>query len=248
LEEKKMQTTTVFRCDLFNRRAIVSGLLLGLSVAAHAADPATFPAPTGDPAYVPAGAKLELIFDGGCALTEGVAAGHDGMIYFSDITFTKFCKDPSGKYLQAGNIWKYNPKSGESTIFRSPSGMSNGIKFDRDGNMLAALGADYGGRMLVKTDMKTGKTYILSGLYNGRPYNALNDITIDEKGRIYFSDPRYLGHEAVYQDGFAVYRLDPDGTVTRAATGSNSRTLKQARRPCKATISCKPTTWPPTAA
>ena len=75
--------------------------------------------------------------------------------------------------------------------------MSNGIKFDRDGNMIAALGADYGGRMLVKTDMKTGKSYILSGLFNGRPYNALNDITIDEKGRIYFTDPRYLGHEPI---------------------------------------------------
>ena len=100
-------------------------------------------------------------------MTEGVAAGHDGMIYFSDITFTKFCKDPSGKYLQAGNIWKYNPKTGETTIFRSPTGMSNGIKFDRDGNMIAALGADYGGRMLIKTDMKTGKSYILAGLYEG---------------------------------------------------------------------------------
>jgi len=31
--------------------------------------------------------------------------------------------------------------------------MANGIKFDREGNMIAALGADYGGRMLVKTDM-----------------------------------------------------------------------------------------------
>ena len=108
--------------------------------------------------------------------------------------------------------------NGETSIFRSPSGMSNGIKFDREGNMIAALGADYGGRMLVKTEMKTGKTYILSGLYNGRPYNALNDVTIDEKGRIYFSDPRYLGHEAIYQDGYAVYRLDTDGTVTRVAT------------------------------
>ncbi len=202
---------------LFKRSAAVLGTLLAISTAAYAVDPG-FPAPVGDTNFVPAGAKLDRIFDGGCMLTEGVAAGHDGMIYFSDITFSKFCRDPSGKYAQAGNIWKHNPKSGETTIFRSPSGMSNGIKFDREGNMIAALGADYGGRMLVKTDMKTGKTYVLSGLYNGRPYNALNDITIDEKGRIYFSDPRYLGHEPVYQDGFAVYRLDPDGSVTRVAT------------------------------
>jgi gluconolactonase len=72
--------------------------------------------------------------------------------------------------------------------------------------------------MLVKTDMQTGKSYIRTGLFNGRPYNALNDISIDEKGRIYFSDPRYLGHEPIDQDGFAVYRLDPDGSVHRVVT------------------------------
>ncbi|NJO37483.1 MAG: hypothetical protein HC871_07520 [Rhizobiales bacterium] len=84
--------------------------------------------------------------------------------------------------------------------------------------LIAALGADYGGRMLVRTDMATGKSYILSGLYDGKPYNALNDISIDERGRIYFSDPRYLGHEPIFQSGYSVYRLDPDGTVTRIVT------------------------------
>lgn len=197
---------------------VVLALAIGFTFSTTMAIAADFPAPTGDPRILPRGAKLELIWDEGCTLTEGVAAGHDGMIYFSDITFTGPCKDPSGLYLQAGNIWKYNPKTGAVTIFRSPSGMSNGLKFDAEGNMLAALGADYGGRMLIKTDMKTGKSYILTGLYEGKPYNALNDITIDEKGRIYFSDPRYAGHEPIFQPGYAVYRLDPDGKVTRIIT------------------------------
>jgi gluconolactonase len=202
--------------------ALAMGLGLSLAAPAHAQffegeDPG-FPAPEGDASVLPAGSKLMKVFDGGCVLTEGVAAGADGNMYFSDITFTSRCKDESGKYPQAGNIWKYDPKTGEATVWRSPSGMSNGLKFDKDGNMIAALGADFGGRMLVKTDMATGKSYILSGLYDGQPYNALNDITIDEQGRIYFSDPRYLGHEPVDQPGFAVYRLDPDGTVTRIIT------------------------------
>ena len=177
-----------------------------------------FPKPEGDPSVLPPDSRLMRLWDGGCILTEGVAAGHDGYMYFSDITFTSLCKDDSGLYPQAGNIWRYDPASGETIIYRSPSGMSNGIKFDADGKMIAALGADYGGRMLVKTDMESGKSYILSGLYDGRPYNALNDITIDEEGRIYFSDPRYLGHEPIFQPGYAVYRLDPDGTVSRIIT------------------------------
>jgi gluconolactonase len=199
-----------------SRLIIAATLLLGLTIPHSViAQDAGFPAPTGDPGILPEGAVLERLFDGGCVLTEGVAAGHDGMMYFSDITFTSACKDDSGQYLQAGNIWKYDPSSGETTIFRSPSGMSNGIKFDAEGNMIAALGADYGGRMLVKTDMSTGKSYILTGLYNGQPYNALNDLSIDEQGRIYFSDPRYLGHEPIFQPGYAVYRLDTDGSVHR---------------------------------
>src|SRR5215475_16114625 len=112
----------------FTYIAAALGLALGVAATTFADDPG-FPAPTGDPAFVPAGARLERLFDGGCMLTEGVAAGHDGMIYFSDITFTKFCKDPSGKYLQAGNIWRYNPQTGQTTIFRSPSGMANGVMF-----------------------------------------------------------------------------------------------------------------------
>lgn len=206
----------IFR--LLSRTTLATVAALAATLGAHAQEDAGFPAATGDPSVLPAGAKLERVFDGGCILTEGVAAGHDGMMYFSDITFTRFCKDADDRYLQAGNIWKYNPQTGETTIFRSPSGMSNGIKFDADGNMIAALGADYGGRMLLKTDMQSGKSYILTGLFEGKPYNALNDISIDEQGRIYFTDPRYLGHEPIFQPGYAAYRLDTDGTVHRIAT------------------------------
>ena len=96
--------------------------------------------------------------------------------------------------------------------------MSNGIKFDAEGNMIVAEGADYGGRRVTRTDMKTGKSYIIAGLFEGRPFNSPNDITIDEKGRIYFSDPRYLGHEPIDQPVSAVYRIDPDGSIHRIIT------------------------------
>jgi gluconolactonase len=166
---------------------------------------------------VPADATLEKVFDGGLVLTEGVAAAPDGMMYFSDITFTHVSRE-KGLPIEAGHIWKFDPKTSKATIFRSPSGMSNGIKFDADGNMIVAEGADFGGRRVIKTDMKTGKSYILAALFEGRPFNSPNDIAIDEKGRVYFSDPRYLGHEPIEQPVQAVYRIDPDGAVKRIIT------------------------------
>jgi gluconolactonase len=187
------------------------------TTAARAQTDAGFPAPTGDRSIVPAGAKVEKLFEADC-FSEGPSVGPDNSVYFSDITFTRFCKDPGGKLPMGGHIWRYDPRTGKATIFRSPSGMSNGTKFDRDGNMIVAMGADFGLRALMKIDMQTGRSMILAGAYEGKPFNALNDISIDERGRIYFTDPRYLGHEPVMADGFAAYRVDPDGRVARVAT------------------------------
>lgn len=195
----------------FLRTAILSAAVLLILIGGSAVNTVA-----GDD-IVADGAELELVFDGGAVLTEGVAAGHDGMLYFSDITFSHKTKDASGVF-EAGHIWKFNPQTGQTTIWRSPSGMSNGIKFDAAGNMIVAEGADFGGRRVTRTNMATGRSYVIAGLYEGRPFNSCNDITIDEQGRIYFSDPRYLGHESVDQPVMAVYRIDPDGGIERIIT------------------------------
>lgn len=153
-------------------------------------------------------ARLETLFDGRFFL-EGPAVAPDGRVYFSDITFT------SSSGMQAGHVWRYDPKTKKTEIFRSPSGMSNGILFDRDGNMIAALGADFGGRQIVKTDMKSGKSTILAAVYDGKRLNSPNDLVLDARGRIYFSDPRYAGQEPLEQPVEGVYRIDPDGSLHR---------------------------------
>ena len=169
-----------------------------------------------DEPIVPADAKVEKLFESK-VLTEGVCVAPDGMVYFSEITFSHVARDAKG-VIEAGHIWKFDPSTGKTTIFRSPSGMSNGIKFDAEGNMIVAEGADYGGRRVTRTDMKTGKSYIIAAIFEGQPLNSPNDITIDEKGRIYFSDPRYLGHEPVEQSIMAVYRIDLDASLHRIIT------------------------------
>jgi len=169
-----------------------------------------------DEPIIPGDSKLETLFESHF-LTEGVSVAPDGMVYFSEITFSNLSRDEQG-VIEAGHIWKFDPSTRQTTIFRSPSGMSNGIKFDAAGNMVVAEGADYGGRRVTRTDARTGKSFILAGMYEGRPFNAPNDITIDEKGRIYFSDPRYLGYESIDQPVMGVYRIDPDGKITRIIT------------------------------
>ena len=167
--------------------------------------------PSGDPGIIAADARLEVVFDG-AFFTEGPAVAPDGSVYFSDITFS------AASGMQAGHIMRYDPRTGETSVFRSPSGMSNGLKFDAEGRLLACEGADHGGRRVTRTDMTTGKAEILASHYEGRRLNSPNDLSLDEKGRIYFSDPRYLGYEPLDQGVFGVYRIDPDGALHRIIT------------------------------
>jgi len=152
--------------------------------------------------------KIKEVFSGGEGLIlEGPIMGPDGTVYFTDIIFTQL------KGMKAGIIWNYNPQTGKTKVFRSPSGMANGLAFDGDGNLISCEGADFGGRRIVKTDMNNGKSTIVVGLFNDRPFNAPNDLVIDNNGRIYFTDPRYFGNESIDQPVDGVYRIDTDGTV-----------------------------------
>jgi gluconolactonase len=155
---------------------------------------------------LPVDSELEEIFSD-AHFTEGPTVAPDDTVYFSDITFTHQAD------MQAGHIMRYNPETEETAVFRSPSGMSNGMKFDAQGRLVIAEGADFGGRRITRTDMETGKSDIIAGLYEGKPFNSPNDLTIDEQGRIYFTDPRYVGHEPVEQPVMGVYRIDTDGSV-----------------------------------
>ena len=69
------------------------------------------------------------------------------------------------------------------------------LVFDAKGFLIACEGADEGGRRLGRYDTKTGKSKTVVDNIKGKRFNAPNDLAIDLKGRIYFTDPRYLGDE-----------------------------------------------------
>jgi gluconolactonase len=138
---------------------------------------------------VPAEAQLELLFTRSLplvsGLTEGPAAAPDGRIYFSDISDG----DVHGK------IMRYDPATGMTDVFAEDSGKSNGLYFDANGYLLAAEGADGGGRQISRYNLETGEKTTVANRYDGKRFNSLNDLVVDAQGRIYFSDPRYGGSE-----------------------------------------------------
>jgi gluconolactonase len=157
--------------------------------------------PTAQGAIVPAGARIEMLWNEG-EFTEGPAPAADGTILFSDI---------------GDRILRFDPRSGKTAVFRSPSGKSNGLKFDPNGNLVACEGAaPGGGRRISVTDAK-GNVRTLADRFEGHRFNSPNDLAITRGGNVYFTDPRYVGDEPRELDFEGVFLVAPDGTP-RVAT------------------------------
>ena len=161
--------------------------------------------PTAQDKFVPAGSKLEMLWDQG-EFTEGPALAPDGSIFFSDI----------------GNaIYRYDPKTGKTAVFRQPSGRSNGLKFDQQGRLIACEGANTGGgrRISITSGIvgaKDGEVKTLADQIGGKRFNSPNDLAIDSQGRVYFTDPRYVGDEPRELDMEVVFLVATDGRVAVA--------------------------------
>lgn len=176
-----------------------------------------------------AGACLTTVFDGGCGLTADAVADRLGNVSFTDLMPTDRCRDRQG-HAEAGVIFRYNTADGRTTVFRSPSGQANGLDPDVDGSLVVPESADHRGRRVTQTDMRTGKSVMLAGQYEGRPLNSPNGVSVDQRGRIYFTDPRYEGSEPVDQPVEGVYRIGPDGSIHRI--------IVNATKPDGALVTC----------
>ncbi|WP_122072445.1 SMP-30/gluconolactonase/LRE family protein [Pseudophaeobacter sp. EL27] len=175
-----------------------------------AASAADLPAPEGLSDFLEPDAAWELVYSAAC-FTEGIAASAKGDVYFSDIMSSGDC---SAEGHQEGAIFKYDAQEKQVSLFRSPSGQSNGLYMAEDGDLYAAQGADFGGRRISRIDAETGRAHIIAHSFQGRRLNSPNDLTMGPGGLIYFSDPRYAGHETIEQPIQGVYRVENDGSVT----------------------------------
>ena len=142
------------------------------------------------------------------AFTEGPAAAADGTVYFSDL---------------AGNrIMKFDPGTKTHSVWRDPCGRANGLLFDAAGRLLACEGNEGGqndgARRITRTNMETGEMDVLTERFEGARYNAPNDIAACSNGQIFFTDPCYGDRATMEMEHDSVYRIDPDGTVTRVVS------------------------------
>jgi gluconolactonase len=149
----------------------------------------------GKPGIIAPGAKVEKLADG-FKFTEGPAVDAHGNVFFTD--------QPNNRIHK----WSVD---GKLSIFHDKPGRSNGLYFDKKGNLLAC--ADLNNE-LWSIDMN-GKVTVLVKDYKGKLLNGPNDLWEDLKGGIYFTDPLYkrpywTRDPAMQQDGQHVYYLTPN--------------------------------------
>ncbi|WP_246106106.1 SMP-30/gluconolactonase/LRE family protein [Rosistilla ulvae] len=106
--------------------------------------------------------------------------------------------------------------SGLTSVYRRDAG-SNGLLFDRQGRLIVCENRR---RRVIRIE-PDGSVTVLADSYDGQKFNQPNDLTIDSKNRIYFSDPQYGDRSGMQmrdpegREIEGIYRIDPDGQVDR---------------------------------
>jgi len=128
---------------------------------------------------------------GPATITEGPVWDGAGLFYTS---------------IEANEIRRFDPATGDVTTLYRDSGGSNGLAFGHDGALYACEGT---GRAVVRYDANGTKT-TLADRFAGRRLNSPNDLVLDSDGRIWFTDPRYgENHSDRELDHDSVYRITP---------------------------------------
>lgn len=148
-------------------------------------------------------AEIELI-SSQFSFTEGPAADAFGNVYFTD--------QPNDK------IYVWNWKTNKIEEFLEKTGRANGTFFDQKGNLLTC--SDENGEIWKINE--DGVAEVLTTNFEGKRLNGPNDLWVDEKNGIYFTDPLYVRD---YWKNFKqeipeknLYYRNTDGKITKLDT------------------------------
>ena len=167
---------------------VAVGLLLSISVHAQrgggpaaAQPPASFTA-TVIPGVVAAGTTIALV-KGGLGRTEGPVAMQDGSMLVSSTGILKV------------------DASDNVTTFIENSNQTNGMGWDQQGRLISVQRARDNEKVGVL--YPADKVTTLADNFQGTPFNSLNDMVLDKRGGVYFTDTQ------------GIYYVPPGGRVSR---------------------------------
>lgn len=154
------------------------------------------------------GGKVEVLSEG-YSFTEGPAVDREGNVFFTD--------QPNDR------IVKYSAADGSFSDWLKPAGRSNGMYFDKAGNLLAC--ADEKNQLWSIAPDK--KVTVLITDFGGKLLNGPNDLWIRPDGNLYFTDPLYARNywqrdRAMQHPGHYVFYFDTKSKkLTPVATDLN---------------------------
>lgn len=148
------------------------------------------------------GAVLTLVSDR-FEFTEGPAVDAVGNVYFTD--------QPNDR------IVKWDASDNSVTDWMHPSGRSNGLFFDKHGNLISCADAK---NQLWRIDKDRNFTVLVDG-YLGKKLGGPNDVWVHPNGTIYFTDPYYQRswweHTEPEIEARRVYYMSPNDNQVKIA-------------------------------
>ena len=158
--------------------------------------------------------KMEVFFDKNAKI-EVLADGFtwaEGPVWVSKLNGVVFTDVPNNK------AYLWTKKDGLS-LFLSPSGMTNhaphstdeganGLTLDNEGNLILCQHGNRAVSKLKNWSFDTPEYEILVDHFEGKWLNSPNDLAINQKGEIFFTDPPYGLKD---QDRDALKELDFNG-------------------------------------
>ena len=133
-------------------------------------------------------------------------------------------------HIPESKIYRFNPRTSTTEVFRENTNCANGLMFDESGNLYACEG---GGRRVVRYE--SDSTEVLAESYEGSRFNVPNDLAIDIQGRVWFTDPFYEGAGGPWSEDRSNKELDHDSVyridMTDGKSTAVSRVTEDTTRP-----------------
>ncbi len=161
---------------------------------------------------IPEGVEAELVVDGavdgpGLNFTEG-PAWLNGKLYFSNMYFdASFNGDPSRSALV-----EMDP-NGTYRYISDGLMQTNGVIPAANGENL--LVADMFGHRVIEMTTDGEIVGTVADSFDGTSVDGPNDLVMDAKGGVYFSDPQFTADAEKFQPGRTVYYKPAEGEVIR---------------------------------